>query len=156
VSPEIPYITQYPNVPRHIRVDEWTMNRDWTQVNRHYEGGVPKGWTDGQIELIGKWGNDANVSFVEMGKRLGKSVWSVRYAYDRMYPGRDAKDRKYLRTWRNKWKPEDLQFIIDNYVTYHLMTMTQIADKYGKKLRYIGKVIHKLRCEMDEAVDATM
>lgn len=140
------YVTLYPDVPKHLRVTDVLMNKNWSVTHRSYQDRPPEGWDDEQLQQIGEWAGE--ISMGEMARRLGKTRWAVEAAMERVHPEKRALvGTKYKYTWRDKWKPGELQFIIDNYIDARCMRGWQLAEKFGVKERLIRKTIQNLRKE---------
>ena len=96
-----PYVTLYPEVPAHLRITEWLMNRDWRGglYNRR-ETVVPSGWSETDVEQLGELRGTMPVR--EIGKRMGRTHQAVRWAIAKLYPDMIPYGGRG-RTWRDKW-----------------------------------------------------
>ena len=138
------YVTEYPDVPRGMRIDEMLRNREWCNFDTVRLEGAPFGWTEEEIEQIGEWAGE--ISMAEMGRRLGRTRHAIHWAMMRMHPDRDGLMPR-VTTWRLRWKPEDLQYIMDHYILSKTTRAPQLAARFGVTTRQVRTVIRNLRQE---------
>ena len=133
-----PYFTLYPDVPRHIRIDEWTMNRVW------YVGDKPRpalrGWTEEQLAVLRE--HRGKVSYAGIGKMLGKSKTAVRWASIAAF---DDECTRRVGDWRNRWTDEQIEYIKANYIECRLLTVKGIAAKMGVSHGVMQGAIRNIR-----------
>ena len=133
-----PYVTLYPDVPRHIRIDEWTMNRNWDA-----DGTVRpalRGWTEEQLAVLRKY--RGKVSNAGIGKMVGKTKAAVYWASRIGFAGVDLQP---VRCWRNRWTDEQVEYIKSHHIDCKLLTVSDIAVKMGVSHGVMQGAIRNIR-----------
>jgi len=140
------YVTLYPDVPAHIRVTDWLINRDWTGTTPpRDESRLPAGWTQEDIDRVGEL--LGTMSIPDIAKEMGVSKYRIQGVVRKVFP--DTVHYTKGKTWRTKWAPGDLQYILDNYVDCKLTSQPRLAEMFNVTHAKIKKTIYNLRREAE-------